>query len=244
MWRIRPILMSALAVLGLSGCGGGCGVPGTAFDACFYYYTDDMTPVSVLFFRYKNTKQYNPATATIPRAYIHFAAPGYDQTKQPVLPTRIEVEEVMLGMAYPSGQPIKIARSALTKEGRFPRDVDIVRLMNTAKNFDFLNVPEKYGNQSKNSFYAGQLGPFRRYVDYAAADVYYKIGAREIRRITCMTAPDQAIAVQKCSYSVVLNEAVWAEMSFPDFRVNGGLSFAEDRVRAITETLCKFVKCD
>lgn len=82
---------------------------------------------------------------------------------------------------------------------------------------------------------------------YSAGSIYYYVSEDdpdEISIITCYRPPEKAKRHVFCTYRFPLNSKLSAELTFVDFRVNGGVPFMRKRVRAFKEKFCPIFNCD
>jgi hypothetical protein len=73
---------------------------------------------------------------------------------------------------------------------------------------------------------------------------YYDNGSDEIRKIDCYGLVDQARPNWFCTYTFPLNDALFVELKFLDFRFHGGRKFARDRIRTFKKLFCPVFHCD
>ncbi len=222
-----------------------------------FYYTTDMDLVKVALVPNIGTKPKPEPLAEfeIPRAYIYLSS-HYSEKHYPELPSEIETKAIYIALTYPDGLPYSIAldqqgrkKSAARREGRAVAKTSaeqLRRLLMTAE--ISASVPNAYQLPTfrpyKYEKYIGNYGTLKRYSTLSFSEVYFGRPEDLIRRIRCPREPENANPMFFCDYYIVLSSRVVAKIAFVDFRANGGLSFAEERIRAFKAAVCHYVNCD
>ena len=231
-------------------------IPGTAFMGPNVYYTDAMDPIQVLFWGKIENREKTPpdSIATLPRAYI-FAAPGYSKEEYNELPRRLEVDKLYVMFSYPDGVPYKESyskkKNLVEFQGNTIREYVIThyiaimhQTVNSIEQLWFL-LPEEYRPESEirtNERYIYNFDGFKGY-ESGGSFYYYGNIDSDVRKIKCLRAPELAHPGSFCTYTTIINERMYVEVDFVDFRLHGGAEFAEERIRVFKEILCRHVSC-
>lgn len=80
-----------------------------------------------------------------------------------------------------------------------------------------------------------------------AGSTYYYLSENdpdEISIVSCYRPPEKAKKHVFCTYRFPLNSKLSAELTFVDFRANGGVPFMRKRVRAFKRKFCPIFNCD
>ena len=96
-----------------------------------------------------------------------------------------------------------------------------------------------------------RANPVDSYLGYelfnSGGSAYYYISENdrgETSIIQCWDRPQKASKTKYCTHSFRLNDKLIAELSFIDFRANGGIDFMRRRIRAFKEKFCPIFNCD
>lgn len=242
-------------------------IPGFG-SAPFYYYSTDLSPIDISFGRDRpGSIEIDPwedkLTITLPRAYIVYAN-GYSSKarKGPTyktLPQRLRTNHVQLLLTYPDGKPYSITQSKSGVEKPDPtawgmgKDIATwpprrqsraaaikadIHLSNT-------DMRKKFG-PNRYQTYLGERDGFRRFsgLGGGSMEYLYDDGPDDIRRVACTRELEKSNPVFFCTYTIVLNKNLWAELQFIDFRLHGGRPFARERIRVFKKAICPIVQCD
>ena len=228
----------------------GFGPPGEA-----YYFSTDMTPITVHFVRNRDaftpeTARRQPviATARIPRAYVIFASP-YRQPDYPVLPDEIWVTQLDIVLVDPEGEPYSLIWTRLRDEGLSYSDAtghlrplrSHVRLNASTMEYATTLTPHEAAAGQVESSIDG-VSEFRH---SDSGPVFFRFPENgSIRIIECAMNVERSHPSFFCSYQIRLSADVIASAHFIDFRLHGGRDFANERIANIREALCGFVTCD
>lgn len=231
-------------------------IPGTAYVGPQYYFTTEMDPIDLVFRSKPEQKVSTPPLERfrIPRAYIFFV-PGKSRESGNKLPKKLSVNAVQIILTYPNGQPYShtvrdYARTNGVSEATAAKKIrsrTMISRISVSKN----NAYElSYLEPPRNEFakkYEKPLGTYSglaRFKTGGSAEIYYASSDALVRKIQCWNSPEKALRNTYCKYYVVLNKRLVAWIDFVDFRVNGGIAFAEERIRVFKETICQYVRCD
>lgn len=247
MWVFRNIVL-IFTVMILSGC---CdaetfqrwGIPGDTFAST------DMSPVKVNSARCNFTKpsdcvQRISKTFEIPRAYIISALP-YTIKQHCTVPDEIFGARIQLGINFPDGKPVTVVRGASRADPNARYSDMFVELffpITSADNLAPLPVSEikkKYiGTQGSKP----DGGTWRNLTRYRGR-VYLGDAGEGIVRITCTANFEKALKIHYCKYYAIFGDGIEVRADFLDFRLNGDLEMARERMRVIRKTVCGFVEC-
>ena len=225
-------------VLCLSACGNSCGIPGTAFYNCFYYYTDDLAPVRVNFVGGGLDKSVK-ARMDIPRAYIAQALP-YKASETPRLPNEIELHSVLLLFDTINYGPLKKSR---TKNYSIPYSYVSINV-NVFRNFSRLTFDGgDCRNQPAVKFIGLEAG-YKKYSGCRSADNAYAGTEEAPIKVRCSFSEKEASVQWSCVHSIRISEYLGLDVIIPDYRKNGGLQIAHERLRNIVTAMCPMLQCD
>lgn len=105
--------------------------------------------------------------------------------------------------------------------------------------------PESCGGVRKRGKLLGTYYGFDHYDNNPSTrQSYYDNGADEIRKIDCFGLVDQARPNRLCTYTVPLNDTLYVELRFVDFRLHGNRKFARDRISTFKKLFCPIFHCD
>jgi hypothetical protein len=94
---------------------------------------------------------------------------------------------------------------------------------------------DEIGSYEGFKVYKPKPGSYHYYVDN---------GPDEIREIQCSGTLAQSRPQFYCYYRFPLNDHLFAELEFIDFRLHGGREFARQRIRAFKDKFCSYLHCD
>lgn len=231
-------------------------IPGTSRVGPQYYFTIEMDPIEVsLWSRLPKKPGMVPiARFSLPRAYIFFVE---DQSSYnpDVLPRSLDANGIDVMVTYPDGLPYSLAIRDYKKKfhvstweaGRnFRMRLMTARILNVVGNAYKVSYlfPEPESRKYKRETYIGMYSGYKRYRVGTSFEVFYGPETALIRKIYCNNLLENANPLFYCTYYVVFHAHLITNIDFVDFRVNGGVPFAEDRVRVFMKALCPYVACD
>lgn len=244
--------LALAATILITGCCDG-GVPRSVWRGAYHFYTTDTDPVEVFYQRCRSVTEDCPFPADIsikiPRAYIITALPYKKTWFSCKLPSKIQASVVHIIIADPDGAPM--SRSPYRQNpkpiSRFKLSEVRIRRSRFAWNGTALHRLREEEQEKRKS--AGGGGVSRAYPGtrgYFPILYYPENSNSENKKIYCTTrTPHKKHHNEKfCSYRFRLAQNFVVRASFADFRLNGGLKFAEERVRMLRETLCRFYPCN
>jgi hypothetical protein len=232
-------------------------IPGLGDIPNGYYYTRDMDPVKVTLLSNPRDKATSRQLAEfeMPRAYIYLSS-FHSEKDFPTLPSHIETNKIYIALTYPDGLPYSVALHQVEKriasewrQGNLrqaPAAKQLRPLLMTAEIMG--SVPNAYDSAifhpRSYQHYLGGYETLRRYSTLGISELYFGKPDDLIRKIRCPRSLDQANPKHLCEYYIVLSSNVVAKVAFVDFRVHGGLAFAEERIRAFKAVICRYIPCD
>ena len=230
-------------------------IPGTAYAGSSYYYTMKMDLIKIEF----GPSLGNDAIASpivsfqLPRAYIFFVDYNEKNNENP-LTSRVRAKSVNIMLTYPNGLPYshsiynykKSFRVSVSNAAKALRPFRLVAQIRGVKGSShelaYLS-PESEKTKMKRETLLGSLFGLKRYIIGDSMEVYYGSKYSLIRKIQCHRTLDKAHRRHFCRYYVILNNHLIASIDFIDFRLNGGIAFAEERVDLFVSTICRFASC-
>lgn len=231
-------------------------VPGTAYAGRQVHFTTQMDLIEFALWPDLGKKTIIPPVAKfrLPRAYI-FNVRGETGENRYSLSSSINASGVGIMLTYPDGLPFSHAireyrkkiRTSSSQAGRALRSVRMTAHLNSvlgnANKLPILSSgPET--TRFKRDNYLGIYSGYRRYSMGTSLETFYGPETALIRKMICNDLLANALPRRFCTYYVVLNTHLIAFIKFVDFRVNGGVEFAEKRVRTFLATICPYVTCD
>lgn len=230
-------------------------IPGMGDIPNGFYFTTDMDPVRITMPSDKNFLGGQIVRFALPRAYIYLTN-RHSEKQYRRLPSEIEADTIYIVLTYPEGLPYSIALDQLTERSTDLGEKTKSGLMSPAEQLRPVRMKASISvvNRSKYDSMVFSPRPYERYVgDYSKLKRHESLGSNEvyfgkpgdlIRKIRCPLVPEKANPVFFCDYYTVLSTHLIAQVTFVDFRANGGLGFAEERVRAFKATICSYLQCD
>ncbi len=247
--RFLKGMLLILVVLSLTGC---CdaetfkrwGVPGHTFSS------KDMSLVKVNFARCNfdspaNCVQKIAKVMEVPRAYIISALP-YKKNEHCVVPDEIYVGKLHLGINYPDDKPVTVKRNLNSAIGtaRF-HDMFVDVAYSVKSKIDF--SPRKMNTLHRTfstPIGAGKLdGESWRNLQRYGGRNYLGNAGEGVVNILCSGRIEKTRKDKYFTYTAVLGDGVLVHASFIDFRLNGDLEMARERMRVIRKTVCGLIDC-
>jgi hypothetical protein len=191
----------------------------------------------------------------MPRAYIYLSS-FHSEKDFPTLPSQIETDNIYIALTYPDGLPYSVALHQVEKRIASEWRQGNLRQAPAAKQLRPLLMTAEIMGSVPNAYYSAIFDPhsyehylgdyetLRRYSTLGSSALYFGKPDDLIRKIRCPRDLEHANPGHHCTYYTVLASNVIAKVSFSDFRVHGGLAFAEERVRAFKAAVCRYVPCD
>jgi hypothetical protein len=231
-------------------------IPGTAYVGSQYFFTTKMDVVDISLWPDLRKKAERPPVAKvkIPRAYIFYISRKPGTNRDPV-PSSVDAKSVNIMLTYPDGLPYSHAIRNYRKEfdvsswaaGKALRMLSYIAQINgvlgDAYKLSYLSVGPYNLSATEQNFLGTYLG-MKRFTTGGSAEIYYASKNALIRKFKCWNSPEKARPEFYCTYWTVLNKHLIASVKFVDFRVHGGIAFAEERIRVFKETICRYVSCD
>ncbi len=222
-----------------------------------FYYMTDMDLVKVALVPNIGTKPRPEPLVEfeIPRAYIYLSS-HHSEKRYPELPSEIETRAIYIALTYPDGLPYSIAIDQQGRKDSAARRAGRAVMQTTADQLRPLRMTAQIALSGPNAYqsaifrprdyekYIGDYGTLKRYTFTGVTDIYFATPENLIRKIRCPRQPENPSPLVFCDYHTVLSSHVRAKVTFVDFRENGGLAFAEERIRAFKAAVCQYVNCD
>jgi len=254
LFRLLSLALAA-SLLHPMGAARATTIPGMGDIPNGFFFTTDMDPVSITM-RSGAEVLGGPADSfELPRAYIYLTS-HHSEKQYRRLPSEIEADTIYIVLTYPKGLPYSIALDQLTKRSAAMRAEGEANSRSPAEQLRHLRMkaaisavnPDQY--QSMVFFprpyerYLGDYGTLKHHESLGSNEVYFGKPGDLIRKISCPLTAERAKPLFFCDYYTLLSSYVVAKVTFVDFRANGGLAFAEDRIRAFKAAICRYMKCD
>jgi len=211
------------------------------FTAPFNYYSIDPAPIEVTLVNANDPDPANGRVLLIPRAAI-VALAEYDASRVPRLPDKLRTGDIEIVVTYPDGKPLSIRAAEIAAASPSRTRVDW-RALRQEEYLVHLH-PAGAGNQWEERT-RQDLSRFKIIDQYdglphAPADNYFgNAGVDQFSRIHCYP---EANPNYFCTMQMRIGFGIIAIASFPDFRFQGGRSFANERARRLREIVCRYVK--
>ncbi len=211
-----------------------------------HYYSTDMAVVSV---RLRRADSGAAAEMKLPRAMI-MAASGYSRRNHSSLPDHINVETLVLGITFPNGIPTSVAIRAYSKK----EGIDESRAARTAGFFSRTTstyiyvledgLPTATDVKKKLGISAHQeSAQFPGAYHVVRSGDYILPRSDEASEFHWAECRHPVSPLNPCAYWFRVNEHLVAKSLFADLRADKGMEFANQRVRELRLTLCKFTTC-
>ena len=231
-------------------------IPRSPYIGPQYFFTTKMDPIDVALWPDLRIKADRPPVArfSLPRAYIFYVSRAADKSTKP-LPQSVQARSVNIMLIYPEGIPYSHAIRDYNKKHRVSSWVAAGKLrprlliakirgvLGDAYNLSYL-FPESKNTKVKRETYVGTYSGLKHYTTGGIIETFYGPETALIRKIRCGRSLAKTHPRFFCTYYVVLSNHLISEVDFVDFRVHGGVQFAEERVRAFKATICQYVRCD
>lgn len=236
-------------------------IPGMGDIPNGFYFTKKMDPIRVTLRHTAGGEMISEPLATfeIPRAYI-FLSSLHSEKDFPDLPPEIVTDSIFIAMTYPDGIPYSLALDDRREGARADLEREKASYKGHAHRFRFVlmesqisgSVPNAYDSPTFRPYkyehyiddYRDAHGTLKHYSTIGVSGVYLGEPGDLIRRVRCPRDIEHTNPVFFCQYHTVLSSHVVAKVTFVDFRVNGGLEFAEERIRAFKAAVCRYIDCD
>jgi hypothetical protein len=215
------------------------------YDSPIYYYSTDLSPITLTLRNFNEPDLGRRALLRIPRAYVVFVR-HYEPKDLNRLPDVVDTEAVKVALTFPDGKPLSVHGLELgTTNGRGMWQA-LHELRSQQYDADLSYVPPEipWEERTRTLF-----GPLRgadtldglEHFRSRGIDVYFgRQGIDEFIYIRCSPF-EQAHPIYFCTTGVRLARDLVARIMFLDFRFHGGRSFANERVRAFREAVCRFI---
>jgi len=234
--RLR-LLFGFFALLTLASCGQDCGVSNDSiYRQCFYYNTDDMTPITV---KFQREQEAEPVVSfTMPRAYI-ISALHYSADETPVLPLEIMPESLGLYIGQKTGLPHLLTKNENRLSIRLNANRTGSNLLYTIDrhiNHQFYSVEKIENKGSYNLYHLKRSNHYDSFLD--------PLDKSARRSIFCSFNP-KLFSAFSCRHYLTVRDGLEMQIHIPDFRANeGGLKAAEQNIAFVLRTLCPYLECD
>jgi hypothetical protein len=220
-------------------------VPQRGADSIFLFSTD-LSPVTVRLFHEKVGKADFP-DAVIPRAYI--VAVGDRDGSQSPLPDEFEAQHFEIMFMDGSGEAWNVAVSDASKAEGISLKAAGERLRPKPLLADIrtTTIPDgrpkgEIRDKAKYKPQPSSADGLTMYRDGASRFEYYfgePIDSFVVTR--CAGPATQSARGQFCEFTVSISSLIVADISFVDFRTNGGRSWANQKLRSARQQICKFL---
>lgn len=201
----------------------------------------DPSPVTVRF-------QYRDGTRDlqIPRKYIVFASGGFSSLDGPI-PDLIETTAIKIVFTYPDGEAWTVAtRDYMREHGvsahqaavDMRQQMNIVQLRATNNFFNMDIVRQDYYVKTTEGK-IGELGILEYMVGGGSQTLFLGSEEQEFLRVRCHNPRNHWWF---CKYDARLTDKLVFSADLIDFRIFGGVDFANERIRMIKRKLCSFTE--
>ncbi|RVU38745.1 hypothetical protein EOI86_05595 [Hwanghaeella grinnelliae] len=258
-WCGKTFLVSQLALAVLlvsSSVSQATRIPGMGDIPNGFFFTTEMDLIKITMPMPRGETEAAPlAVFNLPRAYIYLTS--HHSEKQVVeLPSEIEADTIFIVLTYPAGEPYSVALARLNESFVAARRNGNTDLKSPSTQLRSVLTEGAISTSKPVAYdsaifhprdyepYIGDYGTLKRHDTLGTSEVYFGKPGDLIRKIRCYRTPENAKPNFFCDYYTVLSSHVMAKVSFVDFRVNGGIRFAEERVRAFKQTVCRHMQCD
>ena len=218
-----------------------------------YYHSLDFAPVEVeLFGEFKPTgsEPVDPehkAVLHIPRAYLFFVDQYLPRYTERRVPDHVRTDSITVLMTYPDGKPLSVHAKELAAERGISRS-DAIRQLRPVRYEARLSYVrpdwpwEENLRSQRRSPNVRDAEPFEglaHVVSVLKEDYYYgEPGVDEFVEFRCVEGKNPFLL---CEATARIRSDLVAQIYFMDFRQYGGRSFANERIRALRESICRFV---
>jgi len=258
--RFASGLFLGAAVLATPGPCRATWIPGMGDIPNGFYFSTAMDPIqtTLAHHTYGEGAPVPLAVFEMPRAYIYLSA-RHSEKDYDELPSQIVTDSIYIVMTYPNGLPYSLALRDRDERAFAQREKEQAVGKKSTDTFRFVRMKAQIYGSTPNANDLATFRPYKyeHYVDdyvdrrgrlkhYSSlgAQVYLGEPGELIRRVRCLRPEQQTNPVFYCDYYTPLSANVVAKVTFADFRVNGGLVYAEERLRAFKATVCRYIACD
>lgn len=206
-----------------------------------YHKSYDPSPVTVRF-------QYRDGTRDlqIPRKYIVFASGGFSSLDGPI-PDLIETTAIKIVFTYPDGEAWTVAtRDYMREHGVSAHQaavdmrerMNIVEMLPANRTVSLTELIERRRSRHGAGF-SGKSGLIEYQIGGGFSTLYFGRTEDEFLQVTCYN-PGRAAWL--CKYNAHASPELFFRADFIDFRIFGGVDFANERIRMIKRKLCSFTE--
>jgi len=168
---------------------------------------------------------------------IHWADP-YSQQKYKTLPSRIDVHSIAIAIVHPSGTAYSVAlKSSDSAKLRPVANWAVITRADSAGAANNATAPTA---RSRFTYVKNYEGLEMFVPKVSSFEYYFGKPTDEIWKVICPDHPDTTRPNLFCTYYTSLGPNFYAQIDLIDFRVNGGLSFAKERIATVKKTVCAF----
>jgi hypothetical protein len=233
--RASPIRFNAIGAAALIGAALALGAgPAEArwppgYDSPLYFHSTDASLIEATL---------GQTVFRLPRAAVVFAE-HYEPSRMPWLPDKVVTDDLQLVVTY-DGKPLSFSAQQLAGEKQISEDAAIEALRLQHFSASLRVVPAGHPWEQHVRAQLARLPIVDRYdgLPHAVGDTYIgQEGVDTFLKIDCY--PD-GTASHFCTAAMRLSPTLIAYVAFPDFRYHGGRAFANDRLRAFHDVICRY----